>query len=258
VGYQITTQGAMPLFKHPLLTTNMNPSNTYRMADIYLAALRSYLQQGTPSDTRAAHDLGSQALASGLDTLDLARIHDQTLLTLLAESPSSVPPEDLTRRAEVFFTEAIMPIEGTHRLALEAATDMQQASSSLERRTLDLADSRRVLREQIAGRRIAEDALRINEDASSQLLKDSRMLEEHLQGMARKVLSANEAERRKMSLQLNDEIVQSLLAINLRMLALKKEVADNHADLTREIAVTQRLVEDSAQIIRHLADEFSI
>ena len=248
----------MPLFKHPLLTTNMNPSNTHRMADIYLAALRSYLQQGTPSDTRAAHDLGSQALASGLDTLDLARIHDQTLLTLLAESPSSVPPEDLTRRAEVFFTEAIMPIEGTHRLALEAATDMQQASSSLERRTLDLADSRRVLREQIAGRRIAEDALRINEDASSQLLKDSRMLEEHLQGMARKVLSANEAERRKMSLQLNDEIVQSLLAINLRMLALKKEVADNHADLTREIAVTQRLVEDSAQIIRHLADEFSI
>jgi signal transduction histidine kinase len=248
----------MPLFKHPLLTTNMNPSNTHRMADIYLAALRSYLQQGTPSDTRAAHDLGSQALASGLDTLDLARIHDQALLTLLAESPSSVPPEDLTRRAEVFFTEAIMPIEGTHRLALEAATDMQQASSSLERRTLDLADSRRVLREQIAGRRIAEDALRINEDASSQLLKDSRMLEEHLQGMARKVLSANEAERRKMSLQLNDEIVQSLLAINLRMLALKKEVADNHADLTREIAVTQRLVEDSAQIIRHLADEFSI
>jgi signal transduction histidine kinase len=236
----------------------MNPSNTHRMADIYLAALRSYLQHGTPSDTRAAHDLGSQALASGLDTLDLAKIHDQTLLTLLTESPSSVPPEDLTRRAEVFFTEAIMPIEGTHRLALEAATDMQQASSSLERRTLDLADSRRVLREQIAGRRIAEDALRINEDASSQLLKDSRMLEEHLQGMARKVLSANEAERRKMSLQLNDEIVQSLLAINLRMLALKKEVADNHADLTREIAVTQRLVEDSAQIIRHLADEFSI
>jgi signal transduction histidine kinase len=236
----------------------MNPSHTKRVADIYLAALRSYLAHGAPPDTRAAHDPGAQALASGLDTLDLAKIHDHALLALLADLPLSITPEDLTRRAEVFFTEAIMPIEGTHRLALEAATDLQQASSSLERRTLDLADSRRVLREQIAGRRIAEDALRINEDASSQLLKDSRMLEEHLQGMARKVLSANEAERRKMSLQLNDEIVQSLLAINLRMLALKKEVADNHADLTREIAVTQRLVEDSAQIIRHLADEFSI
>jgi len=248
----------MPLFRHPLLTTNMNPSHTKRVADIYLAALRSYLAHGAPPDTRAAHDPGAQALASGLDTLDLAKIHDHALLTLLADLPLSITPEDLTRRAEVFFTEAIMPIEGTHRLALEAATDMQQASSSLERRTLDLADSRRVLREQIAGRRIAEDSLRINEDASSQLLKDSRMLEEHLQGMARKVLSANEAERRKMSLQLNDEIVQSLLAINLRMLALKKEVSANHADLTREIAVTQRLVEDSAQIIRHLADEFSI
>ncbi len=247
----------MPLFRHPLLTTNMNPSNTHRMADIYLAALRSYLQHGTPSDTRAAHDLGSQALASGLDTLDLAKIHDQTLLTLLTESPSSVPPEDLTRRAEVFFTEAIMPIEGTHRLALEAATDMQQASSSLERRTLDLADSRRVLQEQIAGRRIAEDALRINEDSSSQLLKDSRMLEEHLQGMIRKVLSATETERKKMSHHLNDDIAQTLLSINLRMLALKKDAAANHAELTLEIAATQRLVDDSAILMRQLAHEFS-
>jgi signal transduction histidine kinase len=236
----------------------MNPSHTKRVADIYLAALRSYLAHGAPPDTRAAHDPGAQALASGLDTLDLAKIHDHALLALLADLPLSITPEDLTRRAEVFFTEAIMPIEGTHRLALEAATDLQQASSSLERRTLDLADSRQVLQEQITGRRMAEDSLRMNEEASSQLLKDSRMLEEHLQEMARKVLSANEAERKKMSHQLNDEIAQSLLVINLRMLALKKDTAANHAELALEVAATQRLVDDSAILIRRLAHEFSI
>lgn len=248
----------MPLFRHPLLTTNMNPSNTHRMADIYLAALRSYLQHGPPPDTRAAHDLGSQALASGLDTLDLAKIHDQAMQTLLSKNSSADTRAELTRRAEVFFAEAIVPVEGTHRIALEASASLKQLYANLEQRTSDLADSKNVLLEQIAVRRKSEDSLRISEEASSQLLKDSRVLEKHLQDMARKVLSANEAERRKMSLQLNDEIAQSLLAINLRMLALKKEVSANHTDLTREIAVTQRLVEDSAQIIRHLADEFSI
>lgn len=247
----------MPLFKYPLPTMSMNPSHKNRVADIYLGALRSYLEHGAPPDTRASHDLGSQALASGLDTLDLAKIHDHALHTILADLPTSVTPEDLTRRAEVFFTEAVIPIEGTHRLALEAATDLQQASSSLERRTLDLADSRQVLQEQIAGRRMAEDSLRMNEEASSQLLKDSRKLEKHLQDMARKVLSATEAERKKMSLQLNDEIAQSLLGINLRILALKKDTAANHADLTLEIAATQRLVDDSAILIRRLAHEFS-
>jgi len=60
-----------------------------------------------------------------------------------------------------------------------------------------------------------------------------------------------------MSNQLNDQIAQNLLGINFRLLTLKMQVATHHTNLTREIATTQRLVEDSARIIRRLAHEFS-
>ena len=240
----------------------MKQSQFKRVEKIYQTSLRTYCGQGSHADPQeglqAAHASGAEALESGLDTLDLARIHDQAMQTLLSNITAADTRAELTRRAEVFFAEAIVPVEGTHRIALEASASLKQLYAKLEQRTLDLADSENVLLEQIAGRRKSEASLRISEEASSQLLKDSRVLEKHLQEMVRKVLSANEAERKRMSLQLNDEIAQSLLAINLRMLALKKEVAANHANLTREIAITQRLVEDSAKIIRHLADEFSI
>jgi signal transduction histidine kinase len=60
-----------------------------------------------------------------------------------------------------------------------------------------------------------------------------------------------------MSLQLNDEIAQALLGINIRLLALKQQVATSHANLTCEIAATQQLVEGSVNIINRLAHEFS-
>ncbi len=51
-----------------------------------------------------------------------------------------------------------------------------------------------------------------------------------------------------MSLHLNDEIAQTLLGINIRMLALKKQIATSNTSLTTEITTTQRLIEDSAAI----------
>jgi len=235
----------------------MNPSPTIGVADLYLAALRAHLAQDARMDPQAPHDLGTAALACGLDTLELARIHDQAVLMLLKDPPLHATPEDLSRRAESFFTETVMPIEATHRLALEAAADLRQALSTLERRTRDLADSKEVLQEQIAGRQEAENSLRISRDSSSRLLRDSRSLEEHLRDLARKILSANEAERKKMSLHLNDEIAQSLLGINLRMLALKMDISADQANLALEIATTQQLVDASANLIRRLAREFS-
>lgn len=242
---------------HPLQKTSMNPSPTNRVADLYLPALRACLDPRARADPQAAHDFGTQAAACGLNTLDLVKIHDQALMAVLSDQPPNANPEDLTRRAELFFSEAILPIEGTHRLALEADADLKQVLSTLERRTLDLADSRQGLQQQVAGRRKAEDLLRESDDSSSVLLSDSQVLVQRLRDMAHKVLTSTEDERGKMSRQLNDEVAQSLLGINIRMLALKKEISVNQTNVALEIAITQRLVDDSANMIRRLADEFS-
>ena len=76
--------------------------------------------------------------------------------------------------------------------------------------------------------------------------------------MARKILSAHEDERKKMSLQLNDEVAQTLLGIHVRLLVLKEEAAANEASFTQGLADTQRLVGKSLQTINRIAAEFGI
>ena len=47
----------------------------------YQAALRTHLKQGHRATQESARGLGSQGLAAGLQTLDLAKLHEQTLVT---------------------------------------------------------------------------------------------------------------------------------------------------------------------------------
>lgn len=223
----------------------------------YLAALSRHIAQAPETGLQAARELGQAAVATGLETLDLAKIHEQALVSLRLPDSSSAERDDLTRRAAVFFTEAITPIEVTHCAARKANADLDQLNATLDERTHDLADSNRELRHQVAGRATAEAALRDSKAAFSLLLKDSRELECHLQKMAHRILAATEAERKKMSHQLNDEIAQTLLGINICLLALKQEIANSHENLNREIATTRSLVEESVNLINRLANEFN-
>ena len=80
--------------------------------------MRKHLKQGPRASLQpAAQGLGRQAMAIGLETLDLARIHEQALITLVLPSYSPGTRDAMVRRAGTFFAEAITPIEKTHRTA---------------------------------------------------------------------------------------------------------------------------------------------
>lgn len=235
----------------------MNESPLSRFSDAYLAALRIHCTQDRHESPQAAHEIGREAVASGLETLDLAIIHDHALIQLLSDGHSSARQTDLTVRAAAFFTEAITLIEETHTAALTAAESLDELHAELDVRLLDLADANDELQRQVTMRSLAEATLRKSQHSSGQLLLDSQVLERQLRDMTRQILSATESERRKMSRYLDDEIGQTLLAINVRFLALKSEVSATHADITREIAATQRLVTAAAKTISNLAHEFN-
>ncbi len=224
----------------------------------YLAALRIHFAQGAQVDLQAAHKLGTCAVALGLETLDIARMHDRALVILIRPESSSVAQYDMATRAVIFFTEAIAPIEKTHRIAFKAGADLEKLKATLARHTRDLADSNRDLREEITQREAAGKAVRVSGEESARLLEESRRLQAHLQGMAHRILTAHEDERRTMSLKLQDEIAQTLLGIQIRLLTLEKEVSDNDENFKKEIAITQRLVEISVRAIRRFASEFDI
>src|SRR5882762_7856982 len=113
-----------------------------RLSRRYASALRTHLKQGPRASLQPARGLGRQAVSLGLETLDVARIHEEVLATLEASGSR----ERMIKRAEIFFTEAVAVIEKTHRAALEAKAHLKQLNKTLGRRTVDLAASNRSLK----------------------------------------------------------------------------------------------------------------
>ena len=57
--------------------------NLFNLSRRYQNALRTHLKQGRQASLESARGLGSQALDAGLQTLDLAKLHEQTLVAEL-------------------------------------------------------------------------------------------------------------------------------------------------------------------------------
>lgn len=228
------------------------------LSEQYLTVLRLYFQDDAPGNLSAANKFGCQAVALGLETLELAKIHDQALETMVALVGSPARKEDLAARGAIFFAEACAPIEKTHRSAREAGAGMDKLSAKLADQTRDLAESSRDLQEGIARRETADQDLQTSQDRAAALLEESRKLQKHLQDMTHQILTSHEGERKAMSLQLQDEIAQTLLAINIHLAALKKEISLSHTDFKKEIAITQRLVGESVKTINRFALEFAL
>jgi len=225
-----------------------------KLSRLYVSALRKHLKQDRQASLKPARRLGRQALSLGLETLDVARIHEGALATMEASSSR----DGIIERAEIFFAEAITPIEKTHRAALQANARLRQANKALDRRTVDLTASNRSLKQSIARRTTVEGNLKKSQGHSKRLLKESHRLQKHLRDLTQQILMAQEDKRKKLSHDLQDEIAQTLLGINVRLLTLKKEAAVNAEGFKKEIASTQRLADKAKQSIKRFAREISI
>src|SRR5689334_1186889 len=80
-----------------------------RLSRRYALALRRHLKQGPTANLDHARGLGRQAVTLGLETLDVARIHEGAL----ADLEASASRDGIIERAEIFFIEAVGPIEKT-------------------------------------------------------------------------------------------------------------------------------------------------
>jgi len=225
------------------------------LARRYHAALRHYLEQGSTASLKPALRLGRQAVVLGLETLDLALIHDQALIAKALPIDPRSARDRILHRAGSFFAEAILPMEETHRLALEANVRLSRLNRALNQRTRDLSESNRKLRREIARRKAVEQAFRRNERLSGQLLDQSRRLQEQLRHLSRRILSTQEEERKTISRELHDVIAQMLTGINVQLATLRTEAAVDTRGLTKSIARTQRLVEKSVDIVHRFARE---
>ena len=104
-----------------------------RLSGRYATALRNHLRRAPGDNSKPALVLGRQAAALGLETRELARMHERAFTTLELSNCTNA----LTKRAEMFYAEAITPIVETHRAAQQSKIDLHRLNETLDRRTLD-------------------------------------------------------------------------------------------------------------------------
>ncbi len=214
----------------------------------YRIAMRRFLRQGKSASLLPAARLGRRAVTLGLETLDVARLHEQALAALAASADSSVSARHtVAEQAKALFAEVITPIEATHRAALKAEIRIDQLTRMLYRRRNESSASARRLQRAIPRRRAAEVVLKKNAEQHARLLGEAQGLQKHLRRQTRELLLVQEKEREKTGRVLRNEIAQALVAIDLSLLALQASVNANTGGLEKEIAKAQRLVGSSSQ-----------
>jgi len=225
---------------------------TTGLSQRYVAALRKHLKEGTRATLQAALALGQRAAAFGLDTSELALIHERALAAL---EPGDI---EQTKRRQSFFTVAVSTIVETHRDARMSGVNLNRLNELLGRCTTEMAATNRQLQRTVIGRKLEEAAFKKSGQHHEKCLAESLRLQKHLQRLAHRVLTTQEDQRTRLSHELQNEIAQTLLGINVRLLSLKQEARSNTKGLKNEIASAQRLVVESARSVRRFARQLEI
>lgn len=140
------------------------------------------------------------------------------------------------------------------RLAVSDVTALKQAEEV--RQNLEgMAASNRELKQEIVQRQKAETDLKKSEAHYAQLFEQSLHQQEQLRHLSRQLLLTQEEERKRISRELHDEVVQTLVGINVHLASLTIKSPFKLGDLKKNIAQTQRLVEKSVTIVHRFARE---
>lgn len=238
------------------MNAESNKKNKARkLARKYRSALQRYLRKTTLAKPAPALKLGREAAMLGLDVLELAAIHQDVLIKEVLTIRTARVRNRIVRLAAKFFAEAIVPIEATHRTALENNATLSRLNRELKERARKISASHRKLTAEIARRKAIELDLRKSERHSDGLLRQSRQLQVDLQRLSRGILSTQEEERKRISRELHDLVAQTLTAVNVHLANLKKEAEQNTKGLKKNITRTQKLVERAVDRVHRFARE---
>jgi signal transduction histidine kinase len=145
------------------------------------------------------------------------------------------------KASHTFFLDSLSPFEVTHRGFRETNLKLQQLIAVLEKRNLQLAESNRELEVEISERKRTEKALRESE--------------ENLRNLSNQILHVQEEERKRISLELHDEVGAALTGISMNLESLKKNSIMKSPALVQKLADTQNLLQETMEMAHRFARE---
>ncbi len=159
--------------------------------------------------------------------------------------------------ADLQATASATPIEGARRWCRLAVFDITalRRAEEIQRHVEELAAANQKLEEEITRRQAVECALTEGERHQRLLRKRSEQMQEQMRDLSRRLLDAQEEERRRISRELHDEVLQTLVGISVHLENLGREAQQDISTLKPKIIAAQRLVTDSVKAIHQFARE---
>jgi signal transduction histidine kinase len=225
------------------------------LAARYVAALGAELGGHRPGRDGHAKELGQAALDGGLATLDVAVMHGQAVSTLASSHNFADLRNGSLKRAGNFLIQALTPLELAQRDTRETNWQLRGRNETLRRLTVELTKGSRTLKREVARRMAGELAVRKSREQYRMLFLESQVMQKKLRQMTRQIIMAQEEERKEISRELHDDVVQTLVGINVELSALGKGASVGLRALKKKIARTQRLVENSVNAVHRFARE---
>jgi len=188
----------------------------------YLKELRTHLGTKTPGNGDRAQGMGRAALAEGLEVLDMALMHEHAMAVLATSFDFVGTLSDSIPRAGFFFTQALIPVEAAQRATRTTNRLLRQRNETLRLHTAALAKGNRRLEREITRRKTGEAVILKGKAQYQTLFLESQTMQRKLRQLTRQIISAQEDERKEISRELHDEVVQTLVGINVQLSALSK------------------------------------
>ena len=227
----------------------MKPSPTSR----YTTLLSKYLlsaENSMPCGLRAANSVPLFPFGSMAKRI---KLHESIVASCTDDRATKAQKSQILKRAAHFFAEAITCADTLQKNP--AVRELVKSVETLSRHALENAALRKELQQALKEKNAAFLTLQKNQTHSTQLLKKSESLQTQLRRLSRKLLTAQEDERLKISRGLQDVIAQTLAGINIKLSTLKQQSSSNSRGLLRNISSTQRLVGKSVHIVHQFACE---
>lgn len=198
------------------------------VADQYRQALASYLDGATEGALLQAYEIGREGLVGGLGMLDLIVLHHRVLAEFLG-SGSHRETELSIRAAGVLLAEALGPFEMANRGYQDAVENMRRLNEHLE-------DEVRVRTQRL--------------ERSVLALRDAQRQRRELWS---RLVAAQEEERRRISSDIHDDIVQVMTAVSLRLHLVERDVGTGGSG--EPFRKLQGTVDEAIQRLRSLMFE---
>jgi signal transduction histidine kinase len=182
-------------------------------------------------------------------------MHAQAIRALAAANELGTVDQAPLQRAGAFFAQVLVPLEAVQTALHANNRHLQRRNAQLSVHAAALESGNRRLEREITRRKAGEVVIRQGREQYQKLFFESQVMQRKLRKVTRQIISAQEEERKVISRELHDEVVQTLVGINVQLSALSKGASVGLDSLKEKIIRTQKLVENSVNAVHRFARE---